>query len=409
LLPKALYGTALVAVDEARAFFLEDNQEWCWSREAEVTGMPAATVSEMNQFWSVDLDDPRLVPRLFFDHCVVGVIRVTRERFWVLTSGGSPALWSLSRAGNFRDLALEPVASILAVDTRQIFAVTDGEAPAVWRVALDGSSRKRLVSLDESYDLSLISGSCLELEASKYLAVGLARKFGSPSLRELVVVDTESGALMRRIDAIDSFRNSGEPSRAPLYMEWIDESTLWYEEASFSTDRHEALRNVTPNPGERIIDVPEIWTPFRHAARDGFVVAVAIDLKNDQWKQEFLREPLLYRFRQAKTLAGLPITETDDTVVPDLEEPFLYQDGLTLYFVRAGKEMEVAGTIKLPGEYAANGEMAISLEGEWGAYMCQANNHATWLVDGKNRSKRIVLDGWCYDFTWLPRIEAAPR
>jgi hypothetical protein len=76
-------------------------------------------------------------------------------------------------------------------------------------------------------------------------------------------------------------------------------------------------------------------------------------------------------------------------------EPKFHYTGESQPFADLGEE---GGTV---------GEISFSLDGNWAAYLPTKNHRKTegnflYLVDGKSKKQYRLIEGWAYDFKWVP-------
>jgi hypothetical protein len=244
-----------------------------------------------------------------------------------------------------RSLLDATVRSVAAVRKEGLWAIVHGEPPSLWLIPRDAKDPRKVLDLDPSWVPSLTTGSFSP--GGTHLALGVCRPDAFFRERDLVVVDVAKG--------IVTFERRGIPTQQPgsssaipsLHVSWVDEDRIRFTESV-----------------------------VKGGALGVHTTRVELNLRTKERSEVPPEPPAPTRWDE-----GLFTREWDK----------LYFKGDSEPIVARGKDP--------PGRQMG---IAVSPDGRWATYFDDEDGPSHWLVDGKERSKRIIVRSWHHTLQWLP-------
>lgn len=327
--------TNYVASDGPKVFFFEELQE----RDL---GYKLDTSPD-------DLSDERVVP----------------------TAQGRNTLFrvDLSTAAEPVAMTKEVVERLLAVTATDIWVITDGRE--LWRIAKDGSKQTRVLKLSEGWVTTLIHPKFSP--DGKRLALSAVPVNHFFKLRDLLVVDAETGKTLFEQKGLYVGMEPASNSIPGLYFSWLDNERLSFVESIVTKN----LGNDKVEGFERDIEI-DVATGKR---------IKETKLYDEIWPSYGLPENQPTRRPETRVKAGLF----------EREKNKLFYAGDEHAIIDLDVQREMSPTT-----------LEISPDGNWAAYYSQSNQHyikvhgdSPFLVDGKTKQTHRLISGWVYDMKWL--------
>ncbi len=253
----------------------------------------------------------------------------------------------------------ESILAMLLVSDNYFWLILDSAKPELWRISKDGKDKKKIIDMPSEWTLSMLTAGLSP--NGKLLAIGVTNNNDFFGHRDLIIIDIEKSTIAYEYKGIPvqvSPLSSQSPS---LNFIWLTDDTIRFSET----------------------------VPISKKINDGYFQWV--DLEVATGKRLLEQKYSSIELAHSDPAGGKPIRRT---------EGFFDVQWNKLFF--KGEAEPIACTSYNKKGFSS--ELAACPGGEWAAYICYEDS-IVYLVNGRDKTKKKIAEGYYYALCWLPGIE----
>ena len=305
---------------------------------------------------------------------IISILLSSDNYFWLILDNSKPELWRVSKDGTDKKKIIDippqwDMSSTLLISGDYFWFILGDTKNELWRVSKDGLDKKKIIDIPSEWYIPMLN---VELSPNgKLLALGVANTNNDNSLeqRDLIIVDTEKSTIVyeyKRINVEVCHPSNTIPS---LNFIWLNNETIRFSETAiisqtnrFKFQGYFQWVDLEIATGKRLLEQKygAIGSSHEYPSKDTLIV----------------EKPL-------RRTEGFFDVQWDKLFFKGEPEPIA-----CIHYNKKG----------------FSSEFAVCPGGEWATYICYEDS-IVYLVNGKDKTKKKIAEGYCYALFWLPGIE----